>query len=67
MSTIKMEHKYFVILLAAAAMMISGVIYENTLSVLMPSEIIIDVAKVRKTIDEANLVPQEARYWQGVP
>jgi hypothetical protein len=63
----KTENKYFVIFLAAAAMMVAGVIYENALSVFMPPRITIDAAKVRKAITEAKLVPQEARYWQEVP
>ena len=63
----KTENKYFVILLTVAAAMAAGVIYENSLSVLIPPKIVIDVAKVKKAINAANLIPQEARYWQEVP
>ncbi len=63
----KTGNKYFVIFLTAATVMVTGVIYENALSVLMPPKIVIDVAKVKKAINAAKLVPQEARYWQEVP
>lgn len=63
----KTGNKYFALFLTVASVMVTGVIYENALSVLMPPKIVIDVAKVKKAIIAANLVPQEALYWQEVP
>ena len=65
----KMENKYFIILMGIVASLVMGVIAENTRSVLIPpgAQIKIDVEKVRKQIGDAGLTPQEARHWKEIP
>lgn len=64
----KMGNKYFIILLGAAAILVLGVIAENTRSVLTPAgvQIKIDIEKVKKQINDAGLTPQEAQYWKEI-
>lgn len=61
----KKEDKYFIILLGIVTLATGGVIAENVFSVLRPPlERRIDVAKVKKNIDAAGLIPHEARFWK---
>lgn len=53
-------------LVGIAAVMVLGVIAENTLSIINPKGVIIkmDVEKIKKEINEAGLIPHEAVYWK---
>ncbi len=65
----KKSEKCIIILLGVATIIVMGVIYENTLSVLRPpsAKIMIDVEKVKKEIHQAGLVPQEGMHWKELP
>jgi len=62
----KDENRYFIMLLGIAAVIVTGVIYENTLAVLRPPTMAIDVEKVKIEIDRAGLLPREALYWEKI-
>lgn len=65
----KKSEKCFIIVLGIGIVIVIGVIYENTLSVLRPpsAQIVIDVEKVKKEILQAGLVPQEGMHWKELP
>ena len=62
----KMENKIFLILLAATAIIVAGVITENTRSVINPKkvEIKVDTSHIKSELENAGLTPREAMYWK---
>jgi len=62
----KKADKNFIILIGIGAIMVIGIIAENTASVLNPKSAVIkiDVEKVKREIDQAGLIPREAVHWR---
>lgn len=62
------NNKYFVIFIGLGSLLLLGVIAENVITALKPktAQIIIDVEKVKKEIEEAGIIPREAVYWKEI-